>query len=583
MRRLAAPPPKNQSAPAWAASYDVIVVGSGAGGLVAALRAKDQGLSVAVMEKTHFYGGTSAVSGGGVWVPQNDAIAREDTAEAALTYLRAASGGRGRDGALRAYVEHAPQMMQYLESVGVRYHASPGYPDYLDELPGVGRGRSLLPQDMDGALLGSEFYRLRDGHPSLLAFDRYALNSDMARAFNKRGPDWRSMALRMLWNYWSDLPWRLRTSRDRRLTWGRALVGSLRKAMLDRNIPLFLGTRLTGLDRVEGQITGARFQRWGQQMRVGVDRAVVLAAGGFEQNQAMRDQWLPVPTPVAVSPTPPGANTGDAIAAGIAVGAAIENMADAWWTPVVRMPDRKSSHEISYPLGNYRGRPGSLMVNRRGRRFANESGSYDRLAQEMIRDQRATGANAPCWLIFDTTYRETTPVGGLLPGWIMPDARVPPAWWDAVVFRSQSVRQLAAKVGLDADVFEATVGEFNASAIAGLDPAFGRGQSYFDRYNGDGACRPNPCLRPLQHPPYYAVSVDLGELGTKGGLRVDEHAAVLDGEWKRIPGLYAIGNTSSSLFIGAYPGGGATLGPSMTFGYLAADAIARETRMSPPT
>ncbi len=562
---------------AFAPSYDVLVVGSGAGALVAAVRAVDLGMSVAVVEKTRFYGGTSAVSGGGIWVPCHSAIAGTDTVESAMAYLLAASAGAGRERLIRTYVEQAPRMMEYLEGIGVRFRAFPSYPDYLEELPGAGRGRSLLPRDFDGGLLDEDFFRLRDGHPSLRAFDRYSVNADMARAFNKRGPGWRRVAVKMWWDYWSDIRWRLRTRRDRRLTWGRALVGSLRRAMLDRGIPLFLDTSLTELMRVDGRITGARFRHLGRSVEIGVGHAVVLGTGGFEQNQAMRDRWLPVQTPVAVSPTPAGANVGDGIVAGEAVGAAVECMSDAWWTPVVRMPAMSNSNvEISYPLGNHRGKPGSLMVNRAGRRFANESGSYDRLAREMIKDQLATGANSPCWLVFDAGYRRTTPVGGLLPAWIMSDRRVPRGWWNSIVFKADTLQRLAGLIGVDEAVLMGTLERFNEDARQGVDREFRRGDSYFDRFNGDPACQPNPCLRPLDQAPFYAVMVDLGELGTKGGLLVDETAAVLDGDFNRIPGLYAIGNTSGSPFVGAYPGGGATLGPAMTFGYLAANAIAQE-------
>lgn len=557
-------------------SYDVIVVGSGAGGMVAALRAHDLGLSVMMAEKSHHYGGTSATSGGGTWIPMNDAIADHDSVEQAMTYLRAACKGEAREETLRVFVENAQVMTKYLEGMGVKSFSVTGYPDYYSELPGAVLSRAMLPYDVDGAVLGEEFFRLKEHHPFLLAFNRYAMNFVMAGTISARLPGWRRVAFNMLKDYWIDIPWRLKTRRDRRLTMGRALVGGLRKAMLDRNIPLFLNTRLVRLEKSEGRVVAAVFERNGQEVKVEARKAVLLASGGFEQSQEMRERYLPSPTAAANSLTPVGDNQGDGIRAGREMGAAIENMEHAWWSPTMHMPARETPNvDISYQLFFERGRPGTISVNRLGKRFVDEGVSYDQFGQAMIADQKKTGANMPCWMIFDATYRSKHPAGGLMPAWVMPDSSLPKEWWDSIIYRASSVRELARKISVDEDTLSETIGNMNRYAVTGVDEEFGRGTTTYDKFFGEPGVAPNACLGPLDRAPFYAVRVELGDLGTKGGLKVDADACVLGEDNRPIPGLYAVGNVTGSVFAGSYPGAGGTLGPAMTFAYLAANHIAR--------
>jgi 3-oxosteroid 1-dehydrogenase len=563
-------------------AYDVVVVGSGAGGMVTAIRARDRGMSVALMEKFHHYGGTSATSGGGRWIPINEAIASEDSIEKAVTYLVAATGGKAREHLLRTYVENAPTMTKYVESVGATSFAVPGYPDYYPELPGAVASRAMLPQDFDGALLGDEFFRMRDHHPFLLAFNRYAMNVEMSAKLSAKLPGWRRTAAKMLWDYWSDIAWRRQTRRDRRLTMGRALVGSLRKAMMDRNIPLFLNMELVGLRKTGNRLTEASFLNHGRSVNVVARRGVVLAAGGYEQNQEMRDRYMEVATRTEASLTPAGANQGDAIRIGQSIGAAVENMQNAWWCPSIRLPSWDTPNtEISYPLFFERGRPGTISVNRLGRRFVNEAASYYHFGKAMIEDQKATGANNPCWMIMDGRFRSKHSAGGLLPSWVMPDKRVPQGWWDNIIYRANSITALADKVGVDATMLGQTVEAMNRSAKTGVDDEFHRGESSYDKFFGEMGITPNPCLGALDQAPFYAMRMELGDVGTKGGLRVDHNACVLDEADHPIPGLFAIGDTTGSPFADCYPGAGATLGPAMTFGYLAADCIARRAADAP--
>jgi 3-oxosteroid 1-dehydrogenase len=558
------------------ASYDIVIIGSGAGGMAAALRAHDLGLSSVVLEKAHHYGGTSATSGGGIWIPLNDAIVADDSVEKALDYLIAATKGKVRTELLRTYVENAHVMTKYFEQLGVRFFAVPGYPDYHSELRGAVLSRAMLPYDIDGALLKDEFFRLRDHHPFLLAYNRYAMNFATSAKLSAKLPGWRWAGFKMLFDYWVDLRWRLKTRRDRRLTMGRALVGGLRKAMLDRDIPLFLNYRLVGLEKQSDRIAGAIFEHNGQNVLVWARKAVVLAAGGYEQNQAMRDAFMTVPTKVEASLTPAGGNVGDAIRIGRDAGAALENMENAWWCPSVRMPSLETPNtDISYQLFFERGRPGTISVNQLGKRFVDEAVSYDQFGQAMIADQKASGANNPCWMIFDARYRSKFAAGGLLPSWVTPDRSLPREWWDSIVYRGNSIEELARKISVDPSNLNRTVETMNRYAKIGVDEEFGRGNSTYDRFFGEMGIAPNPCLGPIDRPPFYAIRVELGDLGTKGGLRVDENAAVMGIDGRPILGLYAIGNTTGSLFGDCYPGAGATLGPAMTFGFVAANHIAR--------
>lgn len=551
---------------------DVIVVGSGAAGMVAALRASDLGLSAILIEKCHLYGGTTALSGGGMWVPLNPSVADENP-ETAMAYLKEIVGEKANHSVLRAYVDNALRALDFLHEIGAGTAPMVAFADYFSEVQGARFGRGRTPLDFDGKQLGDELFTLRDGYP-LMAFGRYSLNARQAFLIGSRQRGWLLEAIGLAAKYWLDIPWRLKTRIDRRLTFGRALIGALRKAMLDRDIPLLLNHRLVKLDTRGDSITGITIERHGERVRMPA-RAVILAAGGFEQNQQMRELHHRVPTSSQHSLTPPGANEGDAIRAGQAIGAAVAHMEHAWWEPTVRFPLGNSANTLlNGDLFFSRGRPGALCVNRLGRRFCNEAMSYDRFGHAMIADQLATGANLPCWMIFDARFRAKWPAGAIRPAWIMPDRAIPPGWWDNVVYRAHSIRELAAKIALDGETLERTVNTFNRYCADGKDPEFARGDNAYDRGLGDPACAPNPNLGPLLQAPFYALPVELGDIGTKGGLTIDEHARVLDRKGRPLPGLYAAGNTTASIFADTYPGPGATLGAAITMGFVAANHLA---------
>lgn len=555
--------------------FDVVVCGSGAAGMLAAIRLCDLGLRPVLLEKSARYGGTSATSGGGIWIPDNGLSQEPDSREQALTYLRAVSKEGHRDDKLEAYVDNGADMVRYLGEIGVPMMSIAGFPDYLADAPGATSGRSLFPVEQDGKRLGDDFFRLRESPDAYRLFGRYAFNLDEGFKLAARSRGWKRALGKMLARYWTDLGWRRATKLDRRLTMGRALTGGLRLAMKKRGIPLILDCGLSGLVVENGGVVGVDAVSRGRTMRFCAPRGVVLAAGGHEQNQALRDRYLPVRTDRNWSLTPAGLNVGDPLTIGQAIGADTEFLDANWWAPSMQLPSRTVPN-LDLAEGMYfdHRHPFSLVVNRLGDRFVNESCSYDEFGQAMIADQMATGANTPCWLIFDAKFRRNFPCGPILPAGFMPDRRVPREWWGSYLFKADSIEALASKMRVPADRLEVTIDRMNGFARTGKDEDFGRGENRFDRFFGKPDVTPNPCFGPIDEAPYYAVQIDLGDLGTKGGLKTDRHARVMARAGGVIEGLYAVGNCSGSPFGNCYPGAGGTIGPAVTFAYIAANHIA---------
>ncbi|WP_408585789.1 FAD-dependent oxidoreductase [Paraburkholderia bannensis] len=556
-------------------TFDVVIVGSGAGGLLAACRAADQGLSVVVLEKSGEYGGTSAVSGGGIWIPCNHLIAEaggKDTREAARIYLDACIEGASSPARVDAYLDTAPEMLRYLEArTPVRYQSLAHYADYFQALPGAMPGyRALDPLPFDGARLGSEFARLRQPSPGTLVGGRVAVTSKEAHTLLAKERGFMALALREFGRYWLDIRARLRSRRDRRLTLGNALVGGLRYALLERKVPLWLDTPMRDLIEFDGRIEGVLVERNGKPLRVLARRGVILAAGGFERNQTLRERYLPQPSNAQWSATPPN-NTGDAIMAGERAGGALALMEHVWGAPTLRVAQEEKQRALFVE----RNLPGCVIVNGLGRRFVNEAAPYSEFVPAMYRDHAKTGACLPAWMIFDARFRKRYPCGPIMPASMMPDARIPESF-RSLLYRADSLDSLAAQIGVNAAGLHETVTQMNAYAASGVDEAFGKGGNVFDTYYGDPAVQPNPCLAPIGEAPFYAVRIDAGDIGTKGGLVTDENARVLRADGSVIAGLYAIGNSSASMMGASYPGAGSTLGPAMTFGYRAADHCAAQ-------
>ncbi|GAB3626428.1 3-oxosteroid 1-dehydrogenase [Pandoraea terrae] len=565
----------------WDATYDVVVVGSGAGAMTAALRAHDHGLSVLVLEKSAVYGGTTAVSGGGIWIPCNDQISSlggSDSYDEAITYLQNVVGEDFDRSRIDAYLENGPKMVGYLAAKAqTHFHAVPRYPDYYPDREGGKPGyRTMEPAPFDAKRLGDQFDELRAPSPATLIGGRIAMTQVEAHTILAKESGWLRLVTRLALRYATDFAWRRRTRRDRRLTLGNALVASLRAALAQRTIALWLESRMCALHTADQRVVGVTLERKGRTFRIHARRAVVLACGGFEANQAMREQYLPKPTRAEWTAAPP-INTGDGIRAGLEIGAGVALMDHTWGAPTVRVPDEEKQRALFVE----RAAPRCVMVNRLGRRFVNEAAPYTDIIYAMYADQARTNANVPAWMVFDAEYRKRYPCGVLLPGSVQPDSKIPPGWLDNVIFRADTLAELAAKIGVDPDGLAETVRKMNGFAATGVDTEFGKGGNAFDRYYGDATSTPNPCLGPIERGPFYALRIDPGELGTKGGLRTDALARVLRPDGSVIAGCYAVGNTSAAVMGKTYPGPGSTIGPAMTFGYIAANHIAAD--LIPPS
>lgn len=556
--------------------WDVIVVGSGAGAMTSAAIAADRGLSVLVVEKSDKFGGTSAISGGGIWIPNNHyfvAKGGKDSYEKALQYIMTAGGGRADETKVRAYLDHAPAMIKYLEDKSrVRYAVAEKYPDYYQHLPGsLPGGRSLDPELFDTSVLGDELENLRRPSPSTLLMGKISWTARDAHIAMARESGWRFKILWMMLRYKLDFKWRRKSQFDRRAGLGNSLVCALRASLLDRKVPLWLNTDFRDFVLDNGRVTGIKVVREGRELTLNARRGVIIGAGGFEQNQALREKYLPQPTKVEWSATPPGNNTGAALEAGMAAGAATDLLEWAWWSPTIPVVGEEK------PRGIFAERafPGSIVVNSLGKRFCNEAQGYLEFGDAMYKDREATGGkNVPAWCIFDAHFRFHYAMGPLMPGQIMPDSRLRKNWLNSVYWKADTLEELARQIDVDPAGLAATVKTVNEYARTGEDKDFGRGGNVFDRYYGDVNVKPNPCLAPLAKGPYYAMRMDAGDIGTKGGLLTDAQARVVRPDGSPIEGLYAIGNTSASVMGIAYPGAGATIGPAMTFGYIAANHIA---------
>ncbi len=554
-------------ASAEAGTADIVVVGSGAAGMTAALAAAQLGRTAIVLEKAGLWGGSTARSGGGIWAPGNSVLRGSgvrDTPGSASEYL-AHIAGDCVPGELRAaFLEHCADMLELvLARTPVRFAWVPGYADYYPEAPGgLAAGRSIEPVPFNGRLLGGELARLNP--PYLPVPEGVAVMQADYRwlTLGPRHPRAMLAGLKVTGRLA-----RRRLLGQRMLSLGQALAAGLRAGLQASDVPVWLNTAMTDLVVSAGRVTGVRAVRDGSPVVVRARLGVLLASGGFERNEQMRRRYQREPigtqwTTGAVS------NTGDGIWAGLALGAAVGLMDDAWWGPSI--PLRGGPY---FCLAE-RSLPGCILVNGAGQRFVNEAAPYVDAVHAMYDGHTAENPHIPAWLVFDQRYRDRYVFAGL------PPRRPLPRRWYAFgsVFRSDDLRILAAQIGVDGPGLAKTVARFNEFAVAGRDEDFRRGDSAYDRYYGDPRCRPNPNLAPLSRPPFYAVKIVPGDLGTKGGLRTDARARVLRDDGSVIPGLYAAGNVSASVMGHSYAGAGATIGPAMTFGYIAALDMAGQNR-----
>jgi 3-oxosteroid 1-dehydrogenase len=547
-------------------TYDVVVVGAGGAGMTAALAAAQHGLDTVLIEKSAHFGGSTARSGGGVWIPGNRALRAAGQVSAtdrqeASDYLQAIVGDEVPKERRETFLDRGPDVMDFiLDNTPVRFTWVPDYSDYLPEQPG-GRpaGRSVEPIPMDGRILGAELDRLHPPYakaPANLIVTQADFRKISLGLRTLRGPltMMRVVIKRMI----SSL-------RGRRMyAMGNALSISLRKGLVDANVPVHYETALTGLIIEGGRVVGVRAERDGAEITIRARRGVILGSGGFEKSEALREKYLPSPTDADWS-TAAASNTGAGIEAGVAVGAAIDLMDDAWWGPTIPLPSGPW-----FCLAE-RNLPGSIIVNSAGQRFMNEALPYVE-ATHAIYDGEATGvSHVPAWLVMDQRYRNRYLFAGLSPR--MP---FPGRWYKyGTVRKAATLSALAAEIEVPAEALEETVRRFNGFATSGIDEDFHRGESAYDRYYADPRVKPNPSLHTIDKGPFYAVKIVPGDLGTKGGIVTDERARALRPDGSVIEGLYAAGNCSSAVMGHTYAGPGATIGPAITFGYLAAEDIAK--------
>jgi succinate dehydrogenase/fumarate reductase flavoprotein subunit len=558
------------STPQFDKEVDVLVAGAGPGGMASALKANDLGLDVLLVEKTKLFGGSGALSGGGSWAPNSPQLLEQgerDDPEKLVEYLQriAPNVDRARH---ERFISEVPKVLELLSAQphfrdGLFW--ANGYSDYHPDLGGNPKGRGVWPKPVNKKLLGDDQWRLRPGTPRLkLPRGAYLTSSELRDLLTLRWGGWRGkrmsliMAVRIV---------RSRIFGLQMTSAGQSLMTRYFLTLRDRKIPLWFETPIAGLiTDDDGRVIGAEVTREGKPYRIGTRGGVILATGGFDHNEEMRKRYQPEVTIGWSSGSVD--NKGDGHKIGMEAGAAVDLMDDAWWMPSVMWPD--GSPQGGVPERQY---PGHFMVNAAGKRFTNESAPYTDFGRAQIDGQKTGVSHIPAWMIFDDTAWKRNFILGHVP-W------QPMGKWSEVVTTAPTLEALAEKTGLPADALRETANRFNEFARKGKDDDFHRGDSAYDNYYGDRSY-PNPNLAPVEKTPFYALAWYPGDLGTKGGLLTDPDARVLREDGSVIPGLYATGNVSSAVMGRDYAGPGATIGPAMTFGFVAAMHIAAHLQGAP--
>lgn len=546
----------NISADVFDAEYDLVVLGSGASGMTAALVAAIEGARVLVLESTAHVGGTSARSSGTLWVPP----AGDTTA---ASYLDALVGDKAERSLRAAFLAAGPAMIACLERhAGFVFRPYAESPDYRQDLPGAASGmRPLEPSEFDGRLLGSAFERLGWPLPELMLFGGMMVTRGEAARLLRVGwsVDGTLLGARLLLRYLAD---RLRYRRGTRLVLGNALMARLYKALIERQVPVWCEAQTERLIvNAEGAVQGAVVRRGGNAIRVRARCGVVLAGGGFAASAALREKYFRAP--VARHSAAYEGCVGDTLRLGLEAGGVLGPSGEdnALWFPgsIATRPDGTTAVYPHIVLD--RAKPGLIAVGRSGARFTDEAASYHEFTRAMYRS-----ANVPAWLVCDRRFVWSYGLGMIRPMTL----RLAPYVTSGYLHAADSIEALASAIGVAPDGLAMTVRRHNDFARSGIDADFGKGANAYDRGNGDPKHKPNPCLGPIEGAPYYAVRVEPTPLGTSLGLSTDANAQVYNADGKPIAGLYAVGNDMQSVMGGEYPGAGAQLGPGMTFGYLAA-------------
>lgn len=545
----------------WDTTVDFVIAGSGGGGLVAALAGHDAGAEVLLLEKQALIGGSTCMSGGVVWVPNNPVMQRErvaDSYEDALAHFEAVVGDVGACSSperRHAFLTAGPEMTTFLEGLGLRFVGCQGYSDYYsDAKGGHAVGRAYEPVPWSGRKLGEWLPKLQPGLAESLGM---AVKTNEARSLSNYNRSARAFAISARVAIRTVVA---RATRRSLLTNGKSLVGQLLKAAFDRGIPVWTEAPLEDLLVEDGRVVGVRTQHDGRTVLVRARRGVLISAGGFAHNRQMRQEFGgDQPNEGKWSMSNPG-DTGEAIATAMALGARTDLMDEAWW-----LPSPRTGRFGQSTLDQARQRPRAIYVDSDGRRFCNESNSYMEVGKAMYERDRTSRA-VPCWLIFDDRYRRRYAHVRSHPGYFPKEMLE-----SGKLKRAATLAELAELCHIDVDGLTETIDAFNVHAREGRDPEFGRGESAYNRSLGDPNRRiPNPCVGPIDEGPFYACEVLPGDIGTCGGLLTDEHARVLGADDRPIAGLYATGNSTATVMGRHYLGPGASIASTMVFGYLAA-------------
>lgn len=549
----------------WKETYDVVVVGSGAGGLVSAITAKNNGLKTLLIEKAEYVGGSSALSGGGLWIPNNHVSKNaglEDSEDEALLYMetviehQGASSSRARK---EAFVKNGPKMVKYLEDLGIEWLDGILYPDYYPEKPGGKIGRSIECKVFNTKELGEHEKLLLKPNLSM-PFPIYSGKvAPVPRAFTNL-KDF-STVTGMVMN-----GLKLKVKRQNAVSIGQALIGRLLKIAISSGVTIRVSTSLKDIILEENSIKGVIIEHEGIQSNISC-KAVIFASGGFEHNIALRKKYHNLDEEWSSGTL---SNTGDLLALAAKYNLDTELLDDAWWGPTL-IAENGAPHFMVYE----RSLPHSIIVDGNGERYFNESESYVDAGHAMLKQQKKNGKSIPSWIILESRFRKR-----YLFGMHLPNMTPKSAYDSGFLVKADSLEQLAAKTGIDFDGLKTTIERFNSFVANGVDEDFGRGNSAYDRYYGDPSYQ-NPNLGEIIKPPFYASKVYPGDLGTKGGFVANEFSEVLS-NGQPVKGLYATGNCSASVMGRTYPGPGSTLGPATTFGYIAANHI-KEMLFSPLT
>jgi succinate dehydrogenase/fumarate reductase flavoprotein subunit len=555
-------------------AYDVIVVGSGGAGLTSAIVAAHQGLRVIVFEKTCFIGGTTAMSGGGVWIPSNalmTAAGHADTVESALCYLRQVMGQHYDDVAVKTFISRGSEALAYLcHHSDLAFSTRSFSPDYYSELSGAtSTSRAVDTIEIDGRLLGSDLNRLRPARPETLLFGGMVVNGLDIEHFRNAFRSFNSFCylVRRLTSYAKR---RLLHGQETRLVMGRAMVARMLATLNRFNVDVVDSAPVRDLTWENGRVVGVQVEMCGTLRDLRAARGVILATGGFGCNKDMVRAWVPFPEQhLAVGANE---NTGDGLSLGISAGAAVSDEVrdSAYWVPTSVWRKRDGT-SVTFPhLVSDRAKPGIIAVGGDGRRFVNEADSY----HDFVRAMHLNNARgiASAFLICDARALKRYGLGYVRP-WPFPKRQLIA---DGYLMIGATIADLARELDISSYALDEAVKRYNSAAVAGRDPEFGKGSSIYNRAMGDPIQRPNPCLAPIMSPPFYAIRVFPGNLGTSRGLRTDQNARVLDQAEQPVAGLYAVGNDADSVFRGSYPGPGASLGPALTAGYLAAMHLAEQ-------